>query len=78
MANKEMPIPEWLEKIRAINPEEACIGRTIDLQGEKNGPRNFLRMSGKTVSYQELAENTRRAAILSTDISRGDRSHYST
>jgi crotonobetaine/carnitine-CoA ligase len=75
MANKEMPIPEWLGKIRAINPEEACIGRTIDLQGEKNGPRIFLRMSGKTVSYQELAENARRAAgaFYQLGISRGDK-----
>jgi acyl-CoA synthetase (AMP-forming)/AMP-acid ligase II len=39
------PVPGWLIRMRAVDPEKATIGRMIDLKGEKNGARVFLRMA---------------------------------
>jgi len=62
MIHSSPSTPEWLEKLRAVNPEEMAIGKVIDQKGEKNGDRVFLRMAGLEVTYRELAEKVRRVA----------------
>ena len=75
MSNPDPSTPEWLEKVRAVNPEEMAIGKVIDQKGEKNGTRPFLRMTGGEVTYRELAEKVRRAAsgFLQLGIRQGDK-----
>ena len=62
MAHPPPSVPEWLVKVRAVNPEETSIGKVIQSKGEKNGSRVFLRMKGREITYRELAEGSRRAA----------------